>query len=739
MKHINILKKIFNLYLINMNINKFYYTISIIIFSAIMIYCWEPIYGRYIDVSITCVGEKNAQSQGTEVWLLSIQNQKVNASLLEKNNGWIRFLTSDAVMAFGGKNESFRYKGVLSGDSIIRLLRHPWSGFVKISVNQQSHIYDLYSQNSSEFSVSSQEFSISKKFLWPNLFANIVKLIFLLFMACLLIKDNQKYTFNDNKIFNNINFYFLAAFLISIYILPCKVFIENNLNPVEQVSFYTNQYLNNTFWKALLTRDGAGYMQPLNIIITYIVLYFSPEKLYQGILSYSTLVVAFFINSLICINCFRKIIYSDIGRMLLVILLNVFILSTEIFGSINIVYGLSIYVMFYILIEKNKLSKFQNTIFLIISCLIIATKGLYIVCIPLIVIHMLYIFKNNNFNFTLPSIHIYFRINRREMLFLLIVCLLSIYNIIGMDVSYGTRKDFHLHNFFDIFIYYINFIYILISKIFSIGPEKTFHPYIIMLCIFLFIIIILKNIEKKSQFYIIYFFVIAHILFSFLSFYVNSVGPDFMKVEGGLNFLQYTTSQNIYQIPLHIINTRRYCISYLLTIVLMYLILHSFIIKEKQKILSILLFIFLLPAYPNQMFPNEETKSEYIGIWQYIHMYIHRDQYLIPSFDSGDGIMHNIVKTNFENCTIDSNISTNNKKSMIVIIIERMTGKSRFPIALEIEEADTKRKTLVYSDYPGWYRYQYFPVYKKISSFRILPLCHFTGEFKAKYLLAHSL
>lgn len=68
-----------------------------------------------------------------------------------------------------------------------------------------------------------------------------------------------------------------------------------------------------------------------------------------------------------------------------------------------------------------------------------------------------------------------------------------------------------------------------------------------------------------------------------------------------------------------------------------------------------------------------------------------------------------------------------------------MTGKSRFPIALEIEEADTKRKTLVYSDYPGWYRYQYFPVYKKISSFRILPLCHFTGEFKAKYLLAHSL
>lgn len=719
------------------SVSTFLYLFIIFMLFGIFFYFAKPIYGKYIEVAITAVGDKNSKSHGTEVWILSLYDNQNPTILIEKNKGWlIPPANKNAVMTFGNTKSVFSFKGEVKENIIVRLLKHPWSGFVEVTVNGETKIYDLYSEKSHDYLISLNSYDVNNSWLFINIFFNIKLLICILIILYLInyeISNDKSKFILYKKPFCYINFYLLFSFISSINIIPLSI-IENNINFWEQVSFYTDKYLNSNLFSSLFSYDSAGYIQPFNIFISYILLYFSPIEQWQGLLSYGTLCICMFVNSLICLKIFRSILSSDTSRMFFSILINIFIMTTEAYFIYNTAYCLCIFSFLYILVEKKDIPAIYYIALTLLVSSIIASKGQYITYIFLYIILIIYkymiVIDKKNF----------WCCYKKDIIFFLILCIISTYNFYGMyHAENFPRKTFTLSilQIKNFIIYYINFIYILFTKNFSIKETKLFHPYLIILSIIVFFIVnSTKNqFIPKEKFFTIILLLGTMTIFSLFSFYINVVGPDFLYKEGYMEMLRYTSDKSIFNIPTSLLNQRRYIVPSLFFIMIFFVYLDS-LYTNKLKIitLSISLFIFFVPSYIYISIP----RNSFIGIWDYTYKYIYKNSYYIPSFSDGGGIWHNCSLIKINECVLNKMYRFEKNNDIVSIIVERTTENSIFPIALEIVDAYTEKKYIIFSDYPEWYKYQYFGIYRKISSMKIIPLREHTEEFKARLSLAHS-
>jgi hypothetical protein len=109
-------------------------------------------------VEVLATGQKNGAAQGSEVWLFDTETPEEKSPWLANDwqspsSDWISKQSEashggQALVAIGNHEQRVGFH--LRGTRLtLRLLRHPWSGIVRISINGQVQTADLYSPTSS--------------------------------------------------------------------------------------------------------------------------------------------------------------------------------------------------------------------------------------------------------------------------------------------------------------------------------------------------------------------------------------------------------------------------------------------------------------------------------------------------------------------------------------------------------------------------------------------------------------
>jgi hypothetical protein len=104
----------------------------------------------WVRVEVTALGQRNDQSQGTEVWAYGLflpdgspaplKPEPLSGRWEEKEAGvWI---------SHGQPEATLRWEGRLARGSQLRLLRHSWSGRARVTVNGQAQEVDLHAAGS---------------------------------------------------------------------------------------------------------------------------------------------------------------------------------------------------------------------------------------------------------------------------------------------------------------------------------------------------------------------------------------------------------------------------------------------------------------------------------------------------------------------------------------------------------------------------------------------------------------
>lgn len=194
-----------------------------------------------LKVTIEATGEKNQASQGTEVWIKSIQidDKSIDLQALVEDNEW-EFKNGKLVSY---QNQPKQLSQLLEcKDSIkIELVKHPYSGKAIVSIGNESSELDLYSN------VEHTKFIEKEAEKLPIVSVTIIIYIgwfileiLLSMISCLLIlilcKNGGKHSKNINILIIltsilTVNFFFnLASFILNILVSIMFAFILISLN-----------------------------------------------------------------------------------------------------------------------------------------------------------------------------------------------------------------------------------------------------------------------------------------------------------------------------------------------------------------------------------------------------------------------------------------------------------------------------------------------------------------------------
>lgn len=97
------------------------------------------------EVTITPLNLRDPAARGSEVWLLraSVNGRPFSLDAFEHGDGWQRNENGELV-ALTGTTSSAHWRGWVRGALTLELLRHPWSGLVRVTVNGQTQDINLY-------------------------------------------------------------------------------------------------------------------------------------------------------------------------------------------------------------------------------------------------------------------------------------------------------------------------------------------------------------------------------------------------------------------------------------------------------------------------------------------------------------------------------------------------------------------------------------------------------------------
>ncbi len=103
-----------------------------------------------VEVELIALGERSDESKGCEVWVLGVAEGETRTpihwdKIATFAGEWSRVRDDTAPTGFVMRSSTgtLRWR-VRRGNPIVRLLRHPWSGFVKLRYGDRSYRFDLY-------------------------------------------------------------------------------------------------------------------------------------------------------------------------------------------------------------------------------------------------------------------------------------------------------------------------------------------------------------------------------------------------------------------------------------------------------------------------------------------------------------------------------------------------------------------------------------------------------------------
>ncbi len=136
---------------------KLYWITASIIASVVFLYAIPiPVPGLFYgepthNLKIRGMGDKNPSSQGSEVWLLSANNNvacQIPFSWLQADPSWK--IIDNSFVSKQEQPGNLLWKGYFPYKRCrLIFLTHPWSGYVMVTLNGKSQVYDLYAPEQS--------------------------------------------------------------------------------------------------------------------------------------------------------------------------------------------------------------------------------------------------------------------------------------------------------------------------------------------------------------------------------------------------------------------------------------------------------------------------------------------------------------------------------------------------------------------------------------------------------------
>ncbi|MGO4693579.1 DUF6020 family protein [Paenibacillus sp. 2TAB26] len=122
--------------------------ISSSLFFSILLHVTIPMksstLGKQTSIEVTVLSEKNDLASGTEVWFNSLykDGSKVDWENITFSENWV--LKDNVVQYAVQSGETIKWDGKVNGNVSLEFVNHAWSGKVRISVDGNSEIVDLY-------------------------------------------------------------------------------------------------------------------------------------------------------------------------------------------------------------------------------------------------------------------------------------------------------------------------------------------------------------------------------------------------------------------------------------------------------------------------------------------------------------------------------------------------------------------------------------------------------------------
>ena len=113
---------------------------------------------QYTDLSITATGSKNPISKSSEVWVSLLPRQAGGnfdgAGWEKRGDGFVSYQVQPAVL---------QYRGNWSSGSVLRLIRHPYSGIAEVSIGGKTQKLDLFSETETSINIPLPEGRVTWK------------------------------------------------------------------------------------------------------------------------------------------------------------------------------------------------------------------------------------------------------------------------------------------------------------------------------------------------------------------------------------------------------------------------------------------------------------------------------------------------------------------------------------------------------------------------------------------------
>ncbi|WP_322906577.1 DUF6020 family protein [Paenibacillus sp. SGZ-1009] len=229
------------------------------------------------QITITATGEKSADSNGTEVWIteISADGQPLNLASLNFNNKKWEIKNGKLVSYSGLSPQPASTSLTLQGNHIdIQFLKHPWSGKVEVSVDNQKNDYDLYSAITGSMNT---DLNFKPQFNFIGLLT--VTCIFLLASGIALSIFFGILHYNHYNIVRNNKKWFLIYFFVIfiVYFISYLAMFPGNMSPDSVVQWsqktswqFTDHHpIYSTLYVALLTSlwNSPGAVSLFQVLI----------------------------------------------------------------------------------------------------------------------------------------------------------------------------------------------------------------------------------------------------------------------------------------------------------------------------------------------------------------------------------------------------------------------------------------------------------------------------------------
>jgi hypothetical protein len=104
-------------------------------------------------LEVTALGEKNAASQGTEVWVQGLYSQVSGRRLplepMRVSGEWEE--KYGKLLSAGQPAATLRWEGSLDQEAVLKIVRHPYSGRVRVALDGEAQTVDLFSPSQDEW------------------------------------------------------------------------------------------------------------------------------------------------------------------------------------------------------------------------------------------------------------------------------------------------------------------------------------------------------------------------------------------------------------------------------------------------------------------------------------------------------------------------------------------------------------------------------------------------------------